>query len=98
MVRRIAVIGYTVFGVAATFFWFIFIPNLKCWNPSRCTLGFVVICIAMTNLLGLIYLIRKRGDYERWLIATGLLGNGLSIFIIVFSLAGCIFLEYFFRM
>jgi len=98
MVHRIAGIGYTVFGVAATLFWCIIIPNLKSWNPSRYTLGFVVICIAMTNLFGLIYLIRKRDDYGRWLIATGLLGNGLSIFIILFSLAGCFFLEFVFRM
>jgi hypothetical protein len=98
MVHQIAAYGYTVFGFAATLFWFILIPNLKPWNPSRYTLGLLVICIAMTNFSGLIYLIRKRNDCGRWLIAAGLLGNGFSIFVIVFSLAGCIFLEYVFRM
>lgn len=98
MVHRITVIGYTVFGVAATLLWFLIVPNLKLWNPSRYTLGFVIICIATINLFGLFYLIRKRDDYGRWLIVTGLLGNGLSLFLIVFSSAGFFFLEYVFRM
>jgi hypothetical protein len=98
MVHRITIIGYTVFGVVAPLFWFIIIPNLKFWNPSRYTLGFVIICVATTNLFGLVSLIRKRDEYGLWLIATGLLGNGLSLFIIVFSLAGCFFLETVFRM
>jgi hypothetical protein len=98
MAHRITVIGYTVFGVAATLFWLIIIPNLRFWNPSRYTLGFVILCIATTNLLGLVSVTRKRDDCGRWLIATGLLGNGLSLFIIVFALAGAFFLEYVFRM
>ena len=98
MIHRITVVGYTVFGVSATLFWFIIIPNLRFWNPSRYTLGFVTICIATANLFGFVYLIRNRDEYGRWLIATGLLGNGLSLFVIVFSFAGCFFLEYVFRM
>ena len=98
MMHRIAVIGSAVFGVVATMSLFIIIPYLRFWNPSRYTASFVIICIATTNILGLVYLIRNRDGYGRWLfIATGL-GNGLSLFIIVFSLAGCFFLEYVFRM
>lgn len=96
--HRIAAIGYAVFGVVAALFLIISIPYLKVWNPSRYTVGFVTVAIAMINILGLVYLIRHREDYERWLlIATGL-GNGLSLFVIIFSLAGSFFLEYIFRM
>jgi uncharacterized membrane protein len=98
MMHRIAAIGYAVFGVVAALFLIISIPYLKVWNPSRYTVGFVTVAIAMINILGLVYLIRHREDYERWLlIATGL-GNGLSLFVIIFSLAGSFFLEYIFRM
>jgi hypothetical protein len=98
MMHRIAVIGYAVFGVVATVFLFFIIPNLKSWNPSRYTLGFVTTVIAAINIFGLVFLIRNREGYERWLlIATGI-GNGLSLFVIIFSLAGCFFLEYVFRM
>jgi hypothetical protein len=98
MMHRIIAIGYTMFGVAATLFWFIVIPHLSFWNPSRYTLGIVIICVAMINISGLVYLIRKRADSGRWLIATGLIGNGVSLFVIVYALAGCLFLEYVFRM
>ena len=98
MMQRIAVIGCTVFGVAATSFWFITIPYLNTWNPSRKTIGVVVVSIATANLFGLLYLFRKRLDYGRWLVATGLIGNGLSLLIIIYSLAGCFFLGYLFRM
>jgi len=98
MMHRITTIGYTVFGVAATLFWFIIVPHLNSWEPSRYTFGIVVICIAMVNIVGFVYLIRKRADYGRWLIATGLIGNSLSLFIIVYALAGSLFLEYFFQM
>ena len=95
---RTVVIGYTVFGVATTLLWFLIVLNLKFWNPSRYTLGFIIICIATINLFGLFYLIRKRDAYGRWLIVSGLLGNGVSLFLIVFSTAACFFLEYIFRM
>lgn len=98
MVHRTTVIGYTVFGVATTLLWFLIVPNLKFWNPSWYTLGLVIICIATINLFGIFYMIRKRDDYGRWLIVSGLLGNGLSLFLIVFSTVGCFFLEYIFRM
>ena len=98
MMHRIIAIGCTVFGVSSTLFWFIIIPYLKLWNPSRYTFGFVIIGIAMINIGGLVYLIWKRGVYRRWLIVTGVSGNGLSLFVIVYSLVGCLFLEYVFRM
>ena len=98
MVHRTIVIGYTLFGVATTLLWFLIVLNLKFWNPSRYTLGFIIICTATINLFGFLYLIRKRDDYGRWLIVSGLLGNGLSLFLIVLSTAGSFFLEYIFRM
>ena len=98
MMHRIIAIGYTVFGVSASLFWVIIILYLRLWNPSRYTLGFVIIGIAMINIMGLVYLIRKRADYRRWLIITGVSGNGLSLFVIVYSLVGCLFLQYVFRM
>ena len=98
MMHRITVIGYAVFGIAATLFLLIIIPYLRVWNPSWYTLGFVIICIATINIFGLVYLIRNRDDYGRWLLIATALGNGLSLFVIVFSLAGCLFLEYVFRM
>lgn len=96
--NRITAIGYTVLGVAAALFWFISILSLSLWNPSRFTIGIVTVCIAMINISGLVYLIRKRADHGRWLIAAGLCGNGLSLFVIVYALAGSLFLEYVFRM
>ena len=98
MMHRIIAIGYTVFGVVATLCWFIVIPHLSSWNPSRYTLGIVIIFIAMINISGLFYLTRKRADSGRWLTVMGLTGNGVSLFVIVFALVGSLFLEYFFRM
>ena len=96
--HRITIIGYAVFGVVSTFSLFIIIAYLRSWNPSWYTLGLVIICIATINILGLAYLIRNRDDYGRWLLIATALENGLSLFVIVFSLAGCFFLEYVFRM
>ena len=96
--HRITVIGFALFGVVATLFLFIIIPYLRFWNPSWYTLGFVIICIATINIFGLVYLIRNRDDYGLGLLITTALGNGLSLFVIVFSLAGCFFLEYVFHM
>jgi hypothetical protein len=98
MMRRIIATGYMALGVSATLFWFIIIPNLKFGYLSRYTLSWVIMGIALINIGGLVYLIRKRRDHPRWLVITGISGNGLSLFVIVYSILGCLFLEYVFRM
>jgi hypothetical protein len=87
-----------VLGVSTALFWFIIIPNLKFGYLSRYNLSLVIMGIALINIGGLVYLIRKRRDHPRWLVITGASGNGLSLCVIVYSMLGCLFLEYVFRM
>lgn len=98
MMRRIIAVVYMALGVFTALFWIIMIPNLKFGYLSRYHLTLVIMGIALINVGGLIYLIRKRRDYPRWLVITGISGNGLSLFVIVYSILGCLFLEYAFRM
>ena len=87
-----------VFGVFSTLFWFILIAHLKSWQPSRLTLGTIVMAIAVINIAGLVYLIRKYRKHPRWLVITGVCGNALSLLLIVYAILGSLFLEYVFRM
>jgi hypothetical protein len=92
MMRRIIATGDMALGFSTTLFW------LKFGYLSRYTLSWVIMGIAIINIGGLVYLIRKRRDHPRWLVITGISGNGLSLFVIVYSILGCLFLEYVFRM
>jgi hypothetical protein len=96
--RRTTASAYTIFGVMTTLFWFVLIPQLSSWRPSRLTLGSIVAAVAVINIAGLVYLVKNYRIHPRWLVVAGIFGNGLSLFVIVYAAAGLIFLEYFFRM
>ena len=98
MMRRIIAVGYMVLGIVTVLFWFVIIPNLKFGYLSRYNPSVVMMGIALINIGGLVYLTRNRRDHPRWLVITGISGNGLSLSIIVYSILGCLFLEYVFRM
>jgi uncharacterized membrane protein len=98
MIRRIIAAGFMALGVSTVLFLFIIIRNLKFGYLSRYNLSLVIMGIALINIGGIVYLIRKRRDHPRWLIITGISGNGLSLFMIIYSILGCLFLEYVFRM
>jgi hypothetical protein len=98
MTRQIIAAGHMVFGVLSTVFWFIIIPHLSSWQPSRYVLGGIVAAVGLINIAGLIYLIGGYRVHPRWVVAAGICGNALSIFIIAYAVVGCLYLEYFFRM
>jgi len=97
MHRTIAT-GCAVLGIFTMLFCFIIILRLISWNPSRLELGLAIITIAMINIGGLVYLIRKRRDHPLWLVIIGISGNVVSLFVIVYSILGLLYLEYVFRM
>ncbi len=98
MMRRITAAGLAAFGAASVVFWFVAVPYLETWRPSPLAVGLMVAAIAAVNITGLIYLIRGYREHPRWLVAVGIVGNALSLFVIAYAAAGMIFLEYFFRM
>lgn len=98
MARRIIAAGYMAFGIASTIFWFVVIPHVSSWRPSRLTVGLLIAAIALANVAGLVYLIRGYRTHPRWLVAVGVGGNALSLFVIAYAVVGCLYLEYFFRM
>jgi hypothetical protein len=98
MMRRITAAGFAAFGAAAVLFWFAAVPHLKTWRPSPLAVGLMIAAVGMVNIAGLIYLIGRYREHPRWLVAVGIAGNGLSLFVIAYAAAGMIFLEYFFRM
>jgi len=98
MMRRITAAGFAAFGAAAVIFWFIAIPHLETWRPSPLAVGLMIAAVGLVNIAALIYLIRGYREHPRWLVAVGIVGNALSLFVIGYAAAGMIFLEYFFRM
>jgi len=96
--RRIVATGCMVLGVFTTLFWFLILPYLKFTYLSRYNPNLVIMAIAMINVGGLVYLIQNRRHHPRWLIISGVAGNGLSVFVICYSTLGYLFLKYIFRM
>lgn len=90
--------GYMVFGICTAVLSFVVISNLKTWNPSPYYLGVIASATAVLNTAGLFHLIRKRRDHSGWIIIPGIIGNAISLFVIIYSVAGSLFLEYIFRM
>lgn len=95
---RIIGISCTLFGAASASFHFIVSPYLNRWNPSGCTLGCIAGSIAALNIFGLIHLFKKRDACGRWLTVAGLVGNGLSLLVLLCVTAAYIFFQYIFRM
>jgi hypothetical protein len=98
MTDRITAWAFTAIGVVTALAWFFLVPHLKSWQPSRLELGLIAAAIATVNVAGLVYLIRYRRGHPRWMVAAGIGGNGLSLFVIVYAIVGMLFLEYCFRM
>jgi len=98
MKQRIITIGLVAFGVLAAVFWFIVIPHLTRWHPSRPTLAAIAVSIAVANAAGIVYPIRNRAACSPWWMMIGVAANGLSLFVVLYAVAGLVFLEYVFRM
>ena len=86
------------FGVSCAIFRFIIIAHLNSWRPDRLTLGSIAAAITIINIGGLYYPARHRREHPRWLIVTEILGNCLSLFVIVYAVLGMLYLEYVFRL